>query len=75
MALIFSWIELFRLSYFLNTFLNSGMALRITRTSPVPRKGMVKKKIHAIFPPMMKAIVKAKISISGARTATRIIII
>ena len=71
----FSWIELFRASYFLNTLLKSGITLRITRNKPKPSTGTTNRKITAILPPMTKAIIKAKISISGQRMAMRIIII
>ena len=71
----FSWIELFRASYFLNTLLKSGITLRITRNKPKPSTGTTNRKIAAILPPMTKAIIKAKISISGQRMAMRIIII
>ncbi len=75
MPLMFSCTDSFRRSYFLNTAWNSGMVSRITRASPPPRRGMVSTKIQAMRPPMMKAIVKEKIIIRGARKASRVSII
>ena len=51
------------------------MAARITRISPMLRSGMVTRKIIARRPPMAKPMMKEKISISGPRMATRMIII
>ena len=59
----------------MNTLLKSGITLRITRNKPKPSTGTTNRKIAAILPPMTKAIIKAKISISGQRMAMRIIII
>ena len=71
MPFTFSWIELFSLSYFLKTFLKSGIVLRMTSTSPKARRGTAKRNIHAIRPPITKAITKANMSISGERMAMR----
>ena len=42
--------------------------------SPAASTGSTKRKIQAIFPPIMKAMTKAKTSMSGERIARRIII-
>ena len=58
-----------------NTRRKMGVALRITRTRAMPSRGIVTRKIMARRPPMAKPMMKEKISISGPRMATRMIII
>ena len=61
----FSWIELFRASYFLNTLLKSGITLRITRNKPKPSTGTTNRKIAAILPPIPRSgMVTRKITAS-----------
>ncbi len=67
-------MELLRLSYFLNTLLKSGITFAETAKSPKPRIGATIRKINAILPPITKAMVKAKMSISGHLIAILIII-
>ena len=43
------------------------MTRRIMEKRPIPSMGTTMIKIHAILPPMIKAMAKAKISISGAQ--------
>ena len=71
MALTFSCTDSLSLSYFLNTRLKSGMVFRITKISPSASTGTSITKIHAMRPPIMKAIANAKMSIKGALTAMR----
>ena len=71
---MFSWMEAFKASYLRNTRRNKGMVFRMMKNSPTPRKGMITRKIQAIFPPMTKPMIKEKISIRGLRTAVRMII-
>ena len=52
-----------------------GVALRMTKASPIPSSGIVTRKIMASRPPMAKPIIKEKIIIKGPRIATRMIII
>ena len=73
--LIFSCTELFKLSYFLNTFLNKGIVFLMTSPNPIPSTGIVNKKINASRPPIINPMTNEKINISGARTTVRIIII
>ena len=72
MPLMFSWTESFRRSYFLNTRRKIGMTVRMMTARPTPRIGITATKIQAMRPPMMKAVVKEKISIAGARKPSRI---
>ena len=57
-----------------NTRRKMGVAARITSARPMVKIGMVNRKIMASRPPMMKPMAKEKISISGPRIATRMII-
>lgn len=74
MACTFSCTESLRASYLRNTRRKMGVALRITRARPTPSSGIVTRKIMARRPPMAKPMMKEKISISGPRMATRMII-
>ena len=51
------------------------MVFEITTISPNTKIGATIRNIHAIFPPMTKAITKANISIRGQRIAILISII
>ena len=72
MPFTFSCIDSFRASYFLNTFLNNGIAWLITIKRPNPSTGIVRRKTSARRPPMYKAITKEKMIIRGLRKARRI---
>ena len=72
MPLMFSWTESFRRSYFLKTRRKIGITVRMMTARPRPRIGITATKIQAMRPPMMKAVVKEKISIAGARKPSRI---
>ena len=74
MACTFSCTESFSASYLRNTRRKIGVAARITSASPMPSSGMVTRKIMARRPPIAKPIINEKISISGPRMATRMII-
>lgn len=74
MALTFSWMDSLSLSYFLKTRRKSGTVLSATSVRPTPSTGSTKRKIQAILPPMMKAMTKAKTSMSGERIAVRMTI-
>ena len=74
-ALTFSCMELLRLSYFLNTDLKSGITFFIIRNNPNIKNGIIPTKIQESFFPTRIEAVTAKISISGLRTAIRMIII
>ena len=50
------------------------MVLAITSASPRPSTGRTKRNIQAMRPPMTKAMMKAKTSISGERIAVRMTI-
>ena len=58
-----------------NPFLKTGITVLTIKYNPIPKKGIMIKNITAIDPPIIYAIVKEKIKLSGARTAVRIIII
>ena len=72
--LTFSWMESFSLSYLRNTRRNSGITVRATAYSPSASSGTSAINTNARRPPITNDMVSAKISISGARTAIRIII-
>ncbi len=75
MACTFSCTELFRRSYFLNTALNSGIANFAIRSRPKLSSGMAAANTNASSLPTLMDMMTEKISISGARTAVRMIII
>ena len=70
----FSSTDSFSLSYLRKTRLKAGMALRVMRIRPPIITGSTKTNVAASFPPMMKAMMTAKTSISGERTAVRMTI-
>ncbi len=52
-----------------------GKALRIMKNRLMPSTGITTTKMNASLPPMIKAMMMAKVSIKGLRMAVRMIII
>ena len=67
-------MDSFSLSYFLNTARKAGIAFFAIRSRPQTSTGITTTKVMASLPPIRKAITTEKTSISGARTAARIVI-
>ena len=74
MARTFSSMDSFIRSYFLNTARKAGIAFLAIMISPKSSTGITTTKVIARLPPIRNAITTAKTSISGARTAARIVI-
>ena len=72
--MIFSSMEWFNSSYLGKAFLKIGSTVRPIKNNPPNKIGATTKKIKAMDPPIIYAIVNEKITFSGARTAIRIII-
>ena len=62
-------------SYFLKTERNAGIAFLAIISKPKTRTGITITNVIARLPPIRKAMITAKTSISGARTARRVTII
>ena len=73
-ALTFSSTDSLRLSYFLNTFLNAGIANFAISKSPKIKIGTTITKVNANFPPIINDIMIEKINIKGERIAVLITI-
>lgn len=71
----FSSMDSFSRSYLRNTERKAGIAFLAIMSSPKTSTGMMITKEVASAPPIMNAMIIEKISISGARTAVRIVII
>ena len=74
MPFMFSWMDSFIASYFLNTFVKMGSTFLKMTNSPTPKTGMIARKMSAIFQLMVKDMMTETTSIMGLRTAMRMII-
>ena len=71
---MFSWMDSFIASYFLNTFAKMGSTFLKMRKRPTPSTGMMARKMSAIFQLMVKDMMTDTTNMMGLRTAMRMII-